>query len=72
MATAPQKKVLEVIKNKIMDVDERYTDYHTDIMKTLYEILALENDPPYNIAQEVSRQIKVLGELLVKKDGNIK
>ena len=71
MATAPQKKVLEVIKNKMMKVDERYEGYRADLMEALYDTLALESDPPFNIAQRVSRRITALGELLVKKKGKI-
>lgn len=71
MAAAPQKKALEVIKTKVMDVDERYKNYRHDLMGTLHDILALERDPPYNIKQRIFRRVSVLGERLVKKEGNL-
>ena len=72
MATAPQRKVLEVIKSEVMEVEERYEGYRTVLMEALYDILALESDPPFKIAQQVSRRITALGELLAEKEGNIK
>ena len=71
MATAPQNKVLEVIKNKMMSVDDRYEGYQTDLTETLYGILTLESDRPHNIAQQVSRRVTALGERLVQKEGNL-
>ncbi|QDV48458.1 hypothetical protein [Gimesia fumaroli] len=71
MATAPQKMVLEVIKNKVMEIDERYEGYHTELTRALYDILALESDRPHNIALQVSRRVTALGEYLVQKEGNL-
>lgn len=71
MATAPQNKVLEVIKSKVMNVDERYEGYQTDLTEALYDILALESDRPHNIAQQVSRRVTAIGERLVQKEGDL-
>ncbi|MCU7860978.1 MAG: hypothetical protein KZQ86_14365 [Candidatus Thiodiazotropha sp. (ex Lucinoma kastoroae)] len=71
MATAPQNKVLEVIKSKVMDVDERYEGYQTDLTEALHDILALESDRPHNIAQQVSRRVTAIGERLVQKEGDL-
>ena len=71
MTTAPQNKVLEVLKNKVMEVDERYESYRTDLTEVLYDILALESDRPHNIALQVSRKVTALGERLVQKEGNM-
>lgn len=71
MAATPQNKVLEVIKNKVMNIDERYDGYHTDLTEALYDILALERDRPHNIAQQVSRRVAALGEILIQKKGNL-
>lgn len=69
MKSAPQKKVLEVIRNKVMSVDDRYEGYRTDLTAALYDILALENDRPHNITQQVSRCVSALGERLIQKKG---
>ncbi len=71
MATAAQNKALEVLKDKVMNTDERYDGYHDDLTGTLYDILALENERTYNISQQVSRLVAALGELLVQKEGNL-
>ena len=69
MSTAPQNQALEVVKAKVMEVEERYDGYQRDLAATLHAILSLENDRPYNISQQISRQIAALGEHLVKKGG---
>ncbi len=71
MVVAPQNKVLEVIKNKVMSVGDRYDGYHADLTEALHDILALESDRPHNIAQQVSRRVTALGERLMQKGGNL-
>lgn len=71
MAAAPQKQALDVIKSKVLHVNERYDGYRTDLMAALHDILVLENDKPHNIAQQVTRRVAALGELLNEKEGNI-
>ena len=69
MAAAPQNQAMEVIKSKIMQVDERYDGYRHDLAGALYDIVTLENDRPFNIAQQVNRRFVALGERLVQKGG---
>ena len=71
MAAAPQIQALEVVKDKILQVDDRYDEYHRDLTEALHDIMALVNDHPHNIAQQMSRRIAALGELLVKNEGSI-
>lgn len=71
MASAPQNKVLEVIKKKVININERYDGYQTDLTEALYDILALESDRPHNIAQQISRRVTALGEHLVKNEGEM-
>jgi len=71
MAAAPQKQALEVIKTRVMNVDERYEGYRRDLIATLHDILAYESDRPHNIAQKISRRVSALGETLIQKKGNI-
>lgn len=71
MAAAPQSQALEVIKDKVMLLDERYDGYRRDLTAALHDILALESDRPHNIAQQISRRIAVLGEKLVQKEGDV-
>lgn len=71
MAAAPQKQALEVVKEKVMQIDERYDGYRMDLIATLNDILTLERDRPQAIAQQVSRCVTALGENLVKNEGNV-
>ena len=69
MAAAPQNQALDVIKERVMQIEERYEGYRRDLIATLYEILTLESDRPYNIAQQISRRISALGESLIQNEG---
>ncbi len=71
MATTAQKKALEVLKYKVLSTENRFTGYHDELMKTLYNIWCLENERPHNITQCVSRQVTALGERLVQEKGNL-
>jgi len=71
MASAPQNKVLEVIKDRVMNIEERYDGYQTHLAEALYDILLLENHRPHNISQQISRRVSALGERLVKFEGNL-
>ena len=70
MAAAPQNQALQVIKNKVLQVNERYVGYQSDLTATLHDILALESNHPHNIAQQISRRIAALGERLVQKESS--
>ena len=72
MAAAPQNQALEVIKAKVMKIDERYEGYQSDLIATLYDILAFESDRPHNISQQISRRVSALGEKLIQNEGNVK
>lgn len=71
MAAAPQNQALDVIKAKVLQVDERYEGYRIDLIATLHDIMALESDRPHNIAQQISRRVSALGESLIQKEGNV-
>lgn len=71
MSAAPQKQALEVVRQKVMEIDERYDHYRRDLIATLHDILAFERNRPHNVKQQVSRRIAALGELLIKNKGNI-
>ena len=70
MSAAPQIQALAVIRTKVMLVEERYDGYQRDLTATLHDLLLLESDRPFNIAQQISRRITALGERLVQKGGD--
>jgi hypothetical protein len=69
MPAAPQRQALEVVKQKVMEIDERYEGYRAELVAALHDILSLERNRPHNIKQQVSRRITALGEILVAKKG---
>jgi len=71
MSAAPQRQALEVVKQKVMEIDERYDGYRTELIATLHDILAFERNKPHNVKQQVSRRIAALGEFLVQQKGNL-
>ena len=66
---APQRQVIEVIQNKVKDIDERFDGYREALLAVLDEILKLEQERPHNVVQKVQRRIAALGERLARKQG---
>ena len=71
MPAAPQRQALEVVKQKVMEIDERYDGYRMELIATLHDVLALERNKPHNVKQQVSRRVEALGELLVQNKGSV-
>ena len=66
---APQRQVIEVIREKVGNVEERFEGYREELLEALGEILRLEQQRPHNVAQQIQRRITALGELLGWKQG---
>ena len=64
---APQRQVIEAIRDKVNNVDERFDNYRTELLRVIGEILRLEQQRPHNVAQQVQREISALGESLAQK-----
>lgn len=71
MPAAPQRQALEVVKQKVMEIDERYDGYRMELIATLHDVLAFERNKPHNVKQQVSRRVEALGELLVQNKGSV-
>ena len=67
---APQRQVIEAIRDKVNNVDERFDGYRAELLKVIDELLRLEQQRPHNVAQQVQRRISALGELLAQKQGS--
>ena len=63
---APQRQVIEAIREKVGNVEERFEDYREELLAALDEILRLEQQRPHNVAQQIQRRITSLGELLAR------
>lgn len=64
---APQRQVIEAIREKVESVEERFDGYRQELLAVLDETLRLEQQRPHNIAQQIQRRITALGELLARK-----
>ena len=69
MFVAPQNQALEVIKSKLMAVEERHEGYRQNLTAALYEILSLERDRPHDIAKKISRRVAAVSEILQERKG---
>ena len=67
---APQRQVIETIRQKVGNVDERFEGYRTELLAALDEILRLEQQRPHNVAQQIQQRITALGELLARRQEN--
>jgi len=63
---APQRQVIEAIRERVGNVKERFEDYREELLAALDEILRLEQQRPHNVAQQIQRRITSLGELLAR------
>ena len=64
---APQRQVIDAIRERVGNVDERFEGYRKELLAALDEILRLEQERPHNVAQQVQRRITALGERLARK-----
>ena len=64
---APQRQIIEAIRDKVNNVDERFDNYRTELLSVIDDLLTLEQQRPHNIAQQVQREISALGESLAQK-----
>ena len=67
---APQRQVIETIREKVANVDERFDGYRAQLLATLDDILRLEQERPHNVDQQIQGRMKALGELLARKTGS--
>ena len=63
---APQRQVIEAIRDKVNNIDERFNGYRTELLEVIDEILMLEQERPHNVVQQIQRRISALGELLAQ------
>ncbi|MCY3749778.1 MAG: hypothetical protein OXG54_00085 [Gammaproteobacteria bacterium] len=62
---APQRQVIEAIRDKVNNIDERFDGYRAELLEVIDEILRLEQQRPHNVVQQIQRRISALAELLV-------
>jgi len=63
----PQQLVIERIRARCEELDERYPGYRKDLVGYLAEVLSIERSSPGNVVQQVERQLEAFGELFHRK-----
>ena len=65
--SVPQQVLIEAIKHRCEQLDERYPGYVTDLIGYLAEVLSIERSQPKNVVQQVEAQLEAFGELYRRK-----
>ena len=63
----PQQLVIERIRARCEELDERYPGYRKDLVGYLAEVLGIERAAPHNVVQRVEGQLDAFGELFHRK-----
>lgn len=63
----PQRLVIERIRARCEELDERYAGYRKDLVGYLAEILSIERAAPHNVVQQVEVQLQSFGELFHRR-----
>ena len=65
--SVPQQVLIEAVKNRCEQLDERYPGYVTDLVGYLAEVLSIERSQPRNVVQQVEAQLEAFGDLYRRK-----
>jgi hypothetical protein len=69
--SVPQQVLIETIRQRCEQLDERYLGYLKDLIGYLAEILAIERDDPRNIVQQVEAQLEAFGDLYRRRASDV-
>lgn len=67
--SVPQQLLIETIRERCEQLDERYPGYVKDLIGYLAEILAIERAAPHNVKQQVEAQLEAFGDLYDRRSG---
>jgi hypothetical protein len=59
----PQQLVIDTIRARCEELEERYPGYRSEVVGYLAEILSIERANPKNVVQQVEQQLEAFGEL---------
>ena len=65
--SVPQQVLIEAIRHRCEQLDERYPGYVTDLVGYLAEVLSIERSQPRNVVQQVEGQLEAFGDLYRRK-----
>lgn len=63
----PQQLVIERIRARCEELEERYPGYRKDLVGYLAEVLSIERAAPNNVVRQVEGQLEAFGELFHRK-----
>jgi hypothetical protein len=63
----PQQLVIERIRARCEELDERYAGYRKDLVGYLADVLSIERAAPHNVVQQVEAQLEAFGDLFHRK-----
>jgi hypothetical protein len=61
--SVPQQLLINRMRERCQQLDERYPGYRADVIRYLAEILSLERASNRNVAQQVEAQLTAFGDL---------
>lgn len=61
--SVPQQVLIEAIRQRCEQLDERYPGYVKDLVGYLADVLAIERAEPRNVVQQVEAQLEAFGDL---------
>jgi hypothetical protein len=61
--SVPQQLVIDTIRSRCQQIEERYPGYRKELVGYLAEILSIERAAPRNIVQQITGQLEAFGEL---------
>ena len=65
--SVPQQLVIERVRARCEELDERYPGYRKDLVGYLAEILGIERASPSNVVQQVEGQLQAFGDHFHRK-----
>ena len=66
----PQQLVIDTIRARCQQIDERYPGYRKELVTYLAEILSIERADPKNVVQQITAQLDAFGELYHRRSGD--
>ena len=67
----PQQLVIQCIRARCEELDERYPGYRKDLVGYLAEVLSIERASPNKVAQLVEGQLEAFGDLFHRKSNDV-
>lgn len=65
--SVPQQVLIEAIRHRCEQLDERYPGYVTDLIGYLADVLSIERSQPRNVVQQVETRLEAFSDLYRRK-----